>query len=162
MNKRGISLWIEFVLLMAFAVGLSIFLNNWMKDYTLKTTETIKERNYNTELCDGVAISIDAACQSNSTQSNSTPINLYINVTNRGNLRITKQILRIYDNITTLANWEVHENTLLIKPGRMMRISNTSSLDYVGYIEVVPVTEKGDLEIVCAEKKAFINSVKNC
>ena len=157
MNKKGVSLWIEFVLLMGFAVALSIFLNNWMRDYTLKTTETIKERNYNTALCDGVAISIDAACQ-----GNSTPINLYINVTNRGNLRITKQILRIYNNITTLANWEVIENTRLIRPGRMMRISNTSSLDYVGYIEAVPVTEKGDLEIVCAEKKAFINSVKNC
>lgn len=157
MNKRGVSLWIEFVLLMGFAVALSIFLNDWMRDYTTNTAETIVERHYNTELCDGIAVSIDAACQ-----ANSTPINLYINVTNRGNLRITKQIVRIYDNITTLANWEVIENTQLIRPGRMKRISNISSLDYIGYIESVPVTEKGDLEIVCSEKKAFINSVKNC
>ncbi len=157
MNKKGVSLWIEFVLLMGFAVALSIFLNNWMKDYTTETTQNIKDRHYSTELCDSVAVSIDGACQ-----ANSTPINLYINVTNRGNLRITKQILRIYDNLTTLANWEVIESTQIIKPARMKRISNISSLDSVGYIELVPVTAKGDLEIVCPEKKAMISNVKNC
>lgn len=157
MNKKGVSLWIEFVLLMGFAVVLSVFLNDWMRSYTVETAQDVKERHYNTELCDEIAISIDDACQ-----ANTTPINLYINITNRGNLRVTRQIIRVYDNITTLANWEVIENTAMIKPERMKRISNTSSLDSVDYIEAVPVTEKGDLEIVCSEKKAFINTVKGC
>lgn len=157
MNKKGVSLWIEFVLLMGFAVVLSVFLNDWMRDYTTETAQDMKERHYDTEMCTGIAISIDYACH-----ANSTPINLNINVTNRGDLRITKQIIRIYDNATTLENWEVLENSKLIKPTRMKVISNTSSLDTIGYIEIVPVTKKGDLEIPCPEKKAYTNRISEC
>ena len=78
MNRKAASVWISYVLLMGFVVALAAFVYIWMTGYTTESTQDIKERVFNSEMCDLMGVSVDACINSSASQ------NLYINVTNRG------------------------------------------------------------------------------
>lgn len=150
MDKKGVEVWISWVLLIAFVIVLSAFMYNWIIGYTESKSEQMKEMVYNTEECDFVAISIDAACQDSQT--------LYINVTNRYNLKIDKLIVRMYRGSNVL---NITEFNITIKPKvtKALNITKQTTTN-VNITEVIPVVEKDDYEIICRNRLAQKTDVR--
>ena len=153
MNKKSVSEWISYVLLTAFVVALAAFVYIWMVNYTTETTIDVKERVYNSELCDSMGVSVGACLNTTTSQS------LYINVTNRGDLRITKIVVRFLQtansSVSTLYDIEFDS---VIKPQDSRIFNNTQlNLNWTANqdtkVEVVPETEKEDFLIVCNDRK---------
>ena len=89
MKKRGVSIYISWILLMSFVIIISVIMFNFMKGFAEGHAENIKERAISSIECDSVAVTIDNACQN--TQ------NLYINITNRGDIKVNRLLFRLYD-----------------------------------------------------------------
>ncbi|MEM4337125.1 MAG: hypothetical protein QXG86_03920 [Candidatus Woesearchaeota archaeon] len=148
MHKKAEGSWISYVLLVGFVVALGAFLYGWMSDFSSEKTIEIKERVYNSELCDSIATSINA-CNISQT--------LYINVTNRGDIRITHLIFRL-ENTTDFLFQEVNTT---IKP-RNTKIFNFTNIKIENSTpEVIPATTKEGFLIICTEKKAK-TQVRSC
>ena len=160
MRKKGVSLWISYVLLIGFVVALAAFVYVWMTGYTTKSVADVKERVFNNELCDSIGVSV-VGCSSTSTSQN-----LYINVTNRGDLRITGLVFRFLQlSGTAVQNIFAVEVDRVIKP-QDTKIFNATQLNLTWIVnnetkvEVVPETEKDSILVVCNDKKgeAFFRS----
>jgi len=153
MNKKAESLWISYVLLVAFVVALSAFTYSWMTAYTSDTSEEIKERVFNSELCDSLGVSVTACLNTSTSQD------LYINVTNRGDLRITKLIFRLIQTSgSSVSDMHVIEIDSVIKPQgtksfAAAQLNLTFEVGNGTLAEVVPVTEKEGFLIVCSSRK---------
>lgn len=82
-NKRGISEFIAYVLLITLAIGLSVAVYSWLRAYT---------RNSQTETCpDGVSLIIkEYSCNSTS---------IAINVSNKGLFKVDGYIFRIGNEV---------------------------------------------------------------
>ncbi|HII72363.1 TPA: hypothetical protein HA265_06430, partial [Candidatus Woesearchaeota archaeon] len=87
-QKKAVSPWISWVLLMAFAVVLSAFMYNFMVSYTKDSTEDMKKIVYNTDECRLVSINIESACM--------TAQALNITLQNRNYIRIDEMDFRFY------------------------------------------------------------------
>lgn len=156
-NKKAISLWISFVLLTAFVVLISAFMYDWMTGFTKETTISIKKRTENTELCNLVSVSIDEACLNIST----TPKSLYINITNRNDLRVRQLIFRLYKDFKS-TEIETTEINVTIKPQFKKELVINTTLSNVSYLDVIPATIKEETLHVCTDRKAVIESVSSC
>jgi len=141
MDKKAASVWISYVLLVGFAVAMAAFMYSWMSGYTSEKTVEIKERVYNSELCNSVAASITAC---NISQ------NLYINVTNRGDIRISQLIFRLENS----SDYVFQEINTTIKPQGTKSFNFTQMKVVNATAEVVPAAVKEKFLIVCTEKKA--------
>ncbi|MBI5398378.1 hypothetical protein HZB03_02840 [Candidatus Woesearchaeota archaeon] len=151
-GKRAASVWIAYVLLMAFVVSLSAVMFSFMTDYTRSATKDIKKTVFNTEECHSVSLSVESACFASQV--------LNITVQNRNYLRIDKLDFRLYDlakkpralNITNIT----------INPNRKKTITVNTGMSQLGFVEVVPVILKQApealFEIVCSDRKASTTS----
>jgi len=156
-RKKAASEWISYVLLIGFTVALAAFVYAWMTGYTTKSVTDVKERVYNSDLCDSLGVSAIACLNSSSSQ------NLYINVTNRGDLRITKLLFRFFQSEMPVSDIEIDT---IIKP-QQTKSFNASQLNITGQlnssfrVDVVPETEKEKVLVVCKDKKGEAY-FKNC
>ena len=148
MNKRGADVWISYVLLVGFTVALAAFIYSWMTGFSIEKTTEIKERIYDADICGSVAISINA-CNSSQT--------LYINITNRGDIRINQLIFRL-DNGTDYTSFEINTT---IKPQNSETFNFTNVKIINATPDVVPATFKDKYDVVCTDKKAM-SAVANC
>jgi hypothetical protein len=153
MNKKAVSPWIAYVLLIGFVVALSAFVYSWITGYTVQTTEDVKERIYNSDLCDSLGVSM-VACINTSTSQD-----LYINVTNRGDLRITKLVFRFIQMRNTSVEdiYDIEIDNIL-KPQHTKNLSAeqlnlTWEVDGETIVEAIPATEKENFLIVCNNRK---------
>lgn len=154
-SKKGDSQWLSWVLLTAFMVALGVMMQNFMTGFTEDTTQSIKERVYNSEECDSVAISIDSVCQN--TQS------LYINLTNRRDIAISKVMFRMYDiyngptwlesNVTIDLGIDDTQEVIALRQGDFKKVSR---------LEVVPVVFKDNFEIICEDRKGAVEVIPDC
>ncbi len=161
MNKKAVSPWIAYVLLIGFVVALGAFVYSWVSGYAGDATVDIKERTYNSELCESLGVSVTACINSSTSQD------LYINVTNRGDLRETKLIFNFLkmsgNSVSEIYSIEVNTS---LKPQYSKifdaeDINLTWTPDTSTLVEVVPGTEKDDFEIICSER-AGEASFENC
>src|SRR3989344_6874644 len=111
--KKADFVWISWVLLMAFVVGLSAVMYNWIFGFTTSSTEQIEERATNSQQCDLIGISIDHYCQDTK--------NLYLDITNRNSLSVQRLVINMFDvyndPITDNAEYSVK-----IEPGKTGRV----------------------------------------
>ena len=147
-GKRGVSIYISWILVMVFVVILSTLMFNFMRGYAERSSQEIKERALTTLECDVVAVTIDYACQN--TQ------NLYINVTNRGDINIKGLLFRSYDlyyepqtdekNVSLMIGKYNSKELNLVKRGDVKKIRK---------IEVVPILISDGIRIICENKMAY-------
>ncbi len=153
MRRKAISPLIGYVLLVGFVVALAAFVFSWMSGFSEDSTSDIKERVFDAELCDSMGVSVIACINSSTSQ------NLYINVTNRGDLRTTKLIFRFIQlRNTSIQDLLVSEINTTIKPQNTKNFSAEQltlswEVNDQTQVEVVPATEKEDFLIVCDERK---------
>jgi len=151
LGKKGVSIWISWVLILALMGILATITIAWLNDFTLSSTTRIKQV-YDTAECNYVSVSIDYVCQNTQT--------LNMNVTNLKNIDIDKLIFRIYD---IYGNPDVKEVDTLIRHGS----SNTEKLEIIKQgvtdrIEVVPITIKDKKEVICEKRQVSVETISFC
>ncbi len=153
-QKKGVSGWIAWVLILAFVVSLSAFMYDFMIDYTESSTEGVKKVVYDTDECRSVSISIESACQDISSQV------LNITLQNRNYIRVKKMNFRMFNPSKKPLLFNTTNTTL--NPNRKKTINIPTSTDIIGYVEVIPIVIRDNLEIVCGERKATYDGVSSC
>ena len=141
--KRGVSPWISWVLLMAFAILLSALMYNFMVSYTEDSTEDMKKVVYNTDECRLVSINIDSVCVSSQL--------LNITLENRNYIRIDGLDFRIFNGRVPI---HTNETEIPMNPNRRKVIEiDTGTASPITFVEVIPHITKEGLDIVCSDKK---------
>ena len=142
-QKRAVSPWIAWILVVAFAVVLSAFMYNFMVSYTESSTEDMKKVVYNTDECRSVSLEIDSACMSAQV--------LNITLQNRNYARIDKMDFRLYNDRVP-----IHTNLtdIAMNPNRKKLVEiDTGTASTVTRVEIIPHIEKENMDIICADKK---------
>jgi hypothetical protein len=150
-QKRGVSLWISWVLIIALMAILAVIVIGWMNDFTISSTDRIKQV-YDTTECNYVSVSIDSVCQNTQT--------LNMNVTNLKIIDVDKIIFRIYD---IYGNPDVKEVDTLIRHGS----SNTEKLEIIKQgvtdrLEAVPVIIQEKRKVICEKRQVSVESISFC
>ena len=142
-NKKAVSPWISWVLLVAFAVVLSAFMYSFMVSYTESSTEDIKKVVYNTDECRQVGLNIESACMSSQV--------LNITLKNTNYIRIDKIDFRFYNGRTPL-----HTNltNITMNPNRLKLFDFETGVPAATRVEVIPHITKDNMDIICADKSA--------
>ena len=141
-NKRAVSPWISWVLLVAFAIMLSAFMYDFMVSYTEDSTEDMKKTVYNTDECRLVSINIDSACMSTSI--------LNITLQNKNYVRVDQLDFRVYNGRIPL---HTNQTEIPMNPNRNKIIELETGVTTVTFVEVIPHIEKDKMDIICADKK---------
>lgn len=149
-GKRGVSVWISWVLLIAFTVMVGTLVLQWSKSHATETVEDITEKGEVLTLCEETGLSVTAYCQDTQT--------LNINVTNNNNRKIDAVLVRgfdIYDspqggqkNISLVP--EKSKAVAVVKQGVLKRA------------EVMPVIIVGRKRVVCQSRKVTVENIKFC
>ncbi|MFC1742266.1 hypothetical protein ACFL3V_07060 [Nanoarchaeota archaeon] len=145
-NKRAVSPWISWVLLMAFAMALSALMYDFMVDYTESSTDDMKKVVYNADECRLVSLNIDSACLSSQV--------LNITLQNRNYIRIDSMDFRFYDGRFPL---HTNQTEISMNPNRVKRIDLNIGVSTATKVEVIPHITKENMDIICAEKKAAVD-----
>ncbi|RLE37458.1 hypothetical protein DRJ17_06535 [Candidatus Woesearchaeota archaeon] len=147
-NKRGIAIWMSWVLLIAFMVALSAFMNQWITGYSRSTAEDI-ETTYDEESCTRVALDI-SGCQESE--------KLNIEVENNGDLSIDKIIFRLYDLYSEV---ESKEKEVDIKAGKTKYVEVLKQ-GTIHMVESIPVLVSDDAVTVCRNKMHVLEDIETC
>ena len=154
-NKRAASVWIAYVLLVAFVVSLSAIMFSFMTDYTRSSTKNIKKTVFNTDECRSVALSIESVCFSSQV--------LNITVKNRNYLRIDEVDVRLYDSKNKPLGLNI--TNVSLNPNREKIISINTGFSSLGFVEVIPRVIKEDVDgpfdIVCDERRASTTNLNS-
>ena len=150
LNKKGNSMWISWILLMAFAVVISIFMYDWIFGFSSDAASDLEQRTYAAEGCDDISIAILGICQDTQT--------LYINITNTKNLRVKQLVFRVYD---IYDEPETKTKTLDVFPGRTESVQVLKQ-GRTGRLEIIPVSKKKDSTIMCNERMVIKEDIPTC
>jgi len=154
LGRKDVSLWLSWVILVGFVVATSGFLLGWMQEYSEKSVGAMRERIYNSEICDSVSMSIDKAFCRN-------PQLLNIVITNRNKFRINQIILRTYDEDRSINVYYLNET---IKP----RVTKDIDIPIpnnrtISTLEAIPVYLEEESEHICENKKLNVMKLTgNC
>ena len=149
-GKKGVSLWLSWVLIVAFIVALSVFMFNWMSSFTESQKDKIVRLTDGDE-CNYISLSIEL-CQN--TQ------NLYINATNNQDVALDKLIFRVFD---IYDDYQTKERNISIKPGEKKKIE-LLKYGITTRIEIIPVIikPKDNTEITCQNRMIESTTINNC
>jgi len=149
-HKKGVHVWVSWILLIAFALLLSTMMYNWIYGFSEKSAKELETRTYRAEGCDDVAIVIESMCQNSQT--------LYMNITNNKNIIIKQVIIRLYDIYDTPENKQIN---LTIRPGRAEEIEILKQ-GHLSRVELVPVSKKGSELLICNDRVAQYEPIGLC
>ncbi len=140
-NKRAVSIWISYLLLLALVMGLAAFYYDWSINFTHDQVNATKQDFLDSSYCRKISIEVLDAYQKN-------PQSLYIKIKNNNKITIDKLIIQGFNN-DKLAG-EAQEIKLTLKPGqvRELVIKNNNET----FVEITPVIIRDKLPVVCTEK----------
>ncbi|MBN2454194.1 hypothetical protein JXB11_01475 [Candidatus Woesearchaeota archaeon] len=149
-NKKGLAVWVSWVLVVGMAVVLGTFFFNFIRGLAESSVEELIERNGQSEICDAIAIRVDNICQNTQT--------LNINVSNNGNLRVDELLFRMFDiygqpqgvykNLTL--NTEKTLTLIVVKQG------------VIDQVEVIPVGKEEKKRYICQNKRITEEQITFC
>ena len=162
-SKKGIEVWISWVLLMGFVAALSMMMYDFMRDYTKDRAADITRVSSNTAECELVAISIDSVCKHTTT----SPIYLNITIANRLNINVDQLMFRTFDSSNMFLNTSqlnISTKVLTLKPQQSKLITLNISDTTVNTLQVIPVAydAEHDLTIVCRNRMVEATPIKEC
>ncbi|MBI2145416.1 hypothetical protein HYU18_03790 [Candidatus Woesearchaeota archaeon] len=150
MSKKGVSVWISWVLLTAFVVMLGVIVLQWTKSHTTETVEDIVEKGDILTFCQETGIAVTDYCQDTQT--------LNMNITNNNNRKVEALLVRGFDiynqpqggqkNLTIVPEKAVQVE--LVKQGVLKRA------------EVMPMITVGKKRVVCQSRKITLESIEFC
>ena len=149
-SKKAEGIWISWVLLMAFIVGLSVFMFGWAEE---RSEVFVQELGVmaDTAECDSVGIRVLDICQ------NSQYLNM--NIANRNTISINQLVMNIYDiylesPISRVINVTISPDN--VETLRVLKQSTTQE------IEIVPVVFTERDRVFCYRKAVTISNIDYC
>ena len=137
-DKRSIALWISFILLVLFAIILSVFTMAWVKNRAKESGEELEKVLYHDELCDKINIWVNASY---------TTSTINLSIENIGTWRIDRVLIEFFnDSLPT----NDQEYDCKLRPGysKVLKLSKQGNLIYI-----TPIVRKDSLKIICENKK---------
>ena len=149
-NKRGVAVWISWVLVVAFAALIGSLVFKWMIVYVKEQTVQIEERVYDESLCEDLSLVVKDLCQKDQ--------KLKFKLLNNGFLTVDRLIFRMFD---VENNPFVVEQAIELSPGRTENFEVIKQ-GHINNLEILPVTIENNREIVCQQSTASFNEIKVC
>ncbi|GEM_PF-1895464 len=148
-NKKGIEVWISWVLITAFMIVLGVIVYRWSTSYATSSASDVETRAGKAE-CDAVALQITAACQLDNV--------IYVDIANRKDLKIDKVIFGLYD---IFGNGESREKIFTLDVGKTINVEVLKQ-GTISTISAIPAIYKSSKWIVCPEKEVQYSNVTYC
>ncbi|MBW3012515.1 hypothetical protein KY311_04980 [Candidatus Woesearchaeota archaeon] len=150
MNKKGLEVWISWILLVGLTVALGVVMYSWYISTTESTIESL-QYVYDRSECNNVAILLEACSQAQ---------HLNINITNKLYTNVDEVIFRIH---YTELDFDSVNRSARIKPGQKedFRIPIDSGKT-VSEVEALPVISSGNFRIICSSRLARVDSIATC
>ncbi len=148
-NKRGVSLYISWILLMLLAIGLSAMMYSWYNSRTSSSVERLTKESTK-EVCNSVGISIKNICQN--TQS------LTINISNSLDIRVNQLIFNLID---LYDEPETKKLNITIYPGETEKVEILKQ-GTMKQVEITPVIFIEDISYLCSNRKVFKYKIAQC
>lgn len=148
-TKKGVSVYIGWVLIMAFMVALSTLMYSFMTSQVKTQTEQIESRTDLTR-CDQTGFSVTSFCQDDSS--------LIFNITNTKNTKITGLKIQLFDLYDEGAQVEI---TMTIKASDSEKISILKH-GTLQQAEIIPKTSNQDRTFYCDSSKTILTPIETC
>ncbi len=149
-SKKGMEAWLSWVLLVGFAVSLSVLVYYWVGSYTTKTTTETRNRYIDSSECEYISIKIEDACQNTQT--------LNINITNNNELVVNGLVFRLY---TIFDEPDVKETNTTIRPEKKEEIELIKQ-GTIKKVEIIPIGYDGTRKIVCNKRSVSKTDIAFC
>ena len=149
-NKRGIEVWLSWVLLVAFSVLIGSIVLQWSKAQTTKTVDDLTEKGEILTLCQETGISVNSYCQKTQT--------LNINVTNNNNRKVDALIVRGFDIYNKPQGGE---RNISLEPEKTKSVAIVKQ-GVLKRAEVMPIISVGKKRVVCQSRKITLEPIGFC
>ena len=149
-NKKGIEVWLSWVLLVAFSVFIGALVLQWSRSFTTKTVNDLTQKGEILTLCQETGISVNSYCQKTQT--------LNINVTNNNNRKVDALLVRGFD---IYGNPQGGERDISLQPDKTKSIEIVKQ-GVLKSAEVMPVIIVGKKRAVCQSRKIKLEPVDFC
>lgn len=149
-GKRGISVWISYVMLTALVVALGFMVLTWSRSTTQETVDDIVARGEALTLCEISGVDIRSICQDTQT--------LNMEVTNTNDVRVVGLWARMYDIYDSP---QVSARNLTIEPQETKSIKLIKQ-GIISEAEIMPVVRKGNTLINCQSRTVTFEPVPVC
>ncbi len=150
LGKRGMSVWVSYVLLTALVVSLGAIVLNWSKGTTQQTVDDIVERGDALTTCASAGIDVLNLCQN--TQS------LNMNVTNTNDVKLEGLWASMFDIYNMPQSSSVN---ITIQPQKTKEVDLLKQ-GIIKKVEFSPIVSKGGKKIKCLSRKVSFESVPVC
>jgi len=167
-SKRGVEIWVSWVLLTAMVLILSIFMYNFMVRYTQTHASETVEIVTNNQNCEAVAFRIISVCKEDSVDFTG----LQFELENTKDLNIDALLLRFYDESFDLMNsseYNLTDDKVTFKAGQKKYLKyNLTSDEFedVFLVQLLPeissVSENPDDIIICDARKVEYKNITSC
>jgi hypothetical protein len=150
MSKKGISVWISWVILVAFTVMVGSFVLQWSRNNASVTVEDIKEKGEILTMCQETGVSVSGYCQKAQT--------LNINVTNNNNRKVDALIVRASDiyNMPQSA-----QKNVSLSPEESKGVSIVKQ-GMLKEAELMPIIIIGKKRVICQSRKVLLQNIGFC
>lgn len=149
MHKKGIEVWISWVVLVAFVIFLGTMVFYWMRDFSADRITDLQDRLDVREKCDLVGIELSEVISKNAQTLN-------MKVTNRDYLAINQVVFSLYGDKSSFIMANISNITLKPNSSKTIDISQNSSIPTVR-ISAVPVIIDSGKQIYCTDKRIEAN-----
>lgn len=150
MGKRGISVWISWVLLVAMSVMIGSFVLQWSKTHTTETVEDITEKGDILTFCQETGLSVIEYCQHTQT--------LNINVTNNNNRKVDAILVRAFDIYSSPQHGE---KNVSLEPEKTKAVEIVK-VGVLKRAEVLPVIIVGKKRVICQSREVTLENIGFC
>ncbi len=149
-GKKGIAVWISWVLLVAFSVLIGSVVLNFTRSHTTATVDDLTEKGEVLMLCQETGLAVNSYCQKTQT--------LNMNVTNNNNRKIEALVVRGFDIYN---NPQGGERNISLEPDKTKSISVVKQ-GVLKRAEVMPLIIVGKKRVVCQSRKITLEPVEFC
>ena len=149
-NRKGVEVWLSWVLLVAFSVFIGTLVLQWSRSHTTQTVEDLTQKGEILTLCQETGVAVNSYCQKTQT--------LNINVTNNNNRKVDALLVRGFD---IYGNPQNGERNISLQPDDSKSIQIVKQ-GVLKKAEVMPIIMVGKKRVVCISRKITLEPVDFC
>ncbi|MBS3133396.1 hypothetical protein J4470_04740 [Candidatus Woesearchaeota archaeon] len=149
-SKKGVSVWVSYVMLTAVVVSIGFFVMSWTRETTEETVQDIVERGNALTTCSSSGVDINNLCQNTQT--------LNMDVTNSNDIKVEGLWLRMFDIYNRP---QTSSRNVTIAPQATKAVSIIKQ-GIIKDAEIMPIVKSGDKRIICESRKARFEGIAVC
>ena len=149
-SKKAAAIWMSWVLLMGFVVGLSVFMFGWAEDRGEVFVGQLEGLSDTAE-CDSVGIRVEEICQN--TES------LNMKIANRNTLTVDRLVFLVFDSLGQYSGSRVVDVSIAPDNVESVKILKQGT---VVQLEIVPAIVTPRDQITCNRNRILLERIDSC